>query len=388
MNCIALRMLIAATFLLAPPALVAAPAAQADAPQLGVSRVKMRDVAPETDFVGRVEAINAVDILSRVEGVLQTRHFREGDIVSKRQELFTIEKDAYEIALTEAQASLLSAQAARLDAERQLQRNQSLVGRQTISTAALEQSETALDGARANVKSAEARVRQAELNLSYTTISSPLDGRIGMSAFSEGSLVTPSSGTLARVVQTDPIRVVFSVSDRTILDLQVKAGGLSREELAQRFTTSLRLSNGQIYQQRGTIEFFNNEIDPQTGTLAIRVLIANPRSLLVPGQFVTVVVREEKPKLRALVPFGAVQQDREGKFVFVVDDSDMVAMRRIRVSGQRDGHWIVEEGLNEGERLIVEGLQNAEPGAAVSATEAADPLAADMDAPASSGAAQ
>jgi len=348
----------------APEAAIAAE----DAPLVGVTPVHERDVAPVTELVGRVEAMNAVDILSRVSGFLRGRGFKEGDAVRKGQELFAIEKDAYEIALTEAEAALASAEAVQLDAGRQLERNRALVGRSAAAQSALEVSETALDTARANVMSAEARVRQARLNLSYTSITSPLDGRIGLSSISEGALVSPSSGTLARVVQTDPIRVVFSVSDRTILDLRETAGGLSKEQLARRFALRLRLSNGQTYDQPGEVEFFNNEIDPQTGTLAIRAQFANPRSVLVPGQFVTVVAREAEPMMRPVVPIGAVQQDRDGKFVFVVGDGDHVAIRRIRVSRQIEGSWVVEDGLKEDDKVIVEGLQNAAPGATVSVT--------------------
>ncbi|MDI6025905.1 efflux RND transporter periplasmic adaptor subunit [Corticibacterium sp. UT-5YL-CI-8] len=350
-----------------------------DAPLVGVVSVQVRDVAPATEFVGRVEAIKSVDILSRVSGFLQSRLFNEGDTVRKGQDLFVIESDAYEIALTEAESTLASARAAETDAERQMQRNRTLIGRQAVAQTALEQSETALDSARATTISAEARVRQAQLNLSYTTIKSPFDGRIGRSGVSEGGLVNSSSGALARVVQTDPIRVVFSVSDRTILDLRQMAGGLGKEQLAKRFTTELRLSNGQPYDHPGAIDFFDNEIDLQTGTLAIRAQFVNPRSILVPGQFVTVVVREAEPKPRPIVPLGAVQQDREGKFVFIVDGSDHVAVRRISVSEQRDGNWIVEDGLQEGERVILEGLQNAAPGMVVNVT-AIDPRTQSDDA--------
>ncbi|MBS7700324.1 MAG: efflux RND transporter periplasmic adaptor subunit [Chelatococcus sp.] len=351
------------------PALVNSAHAEppSDAPMVGVASVHARDVAPTTELIGRIEAINAVDILSRVSGFVRARQFTEGGVVTKGQELYTIEADAYEIALSEARAALQTAEAARLDAERQLQRNRTLIGRQAVAQSALELSETAFDTARANVMSQEARVRQAELNLSYTTIRSPLNGRIGVSAFSEGSLVGPSSGALARVVQTDPIRVVFSVSDRTLLDLREKTDGLSKEQLGKRFSVRLRLSNASDYDLPGHVDFFNNEVDPQTGTLAIRAQFANPQSLLVPGQFVTVVVRETEPLQRPVVPLGAVQQDREGKFALVVDDGNHVAMRRIRVSRQLEGKWVVDDGLSEGDKVIVEGLQNAAPGAIVKA---------------------
>lgn len=346
-----------------------------DAPVVGVAPVVIEDTSRSTEFIGRVEAVNTVDILTRIDGFLESRLFNEGSIVRKGQELFAIEKSTYEIALTEARATLASARSNQLEADRQLQRNRSLISRQAISQAVLDQSETSLESAKATTASAEARVEQAELNLSYTSIKSPIDGRIGTAAFSVGSFVGTSSGALARVVQVDPIRVVFSVSDRTILDLRAAAGGLSKDALAKQFTTGLRLSNGSQYDEAGEIEYFENEIDAQTGTIAIRVLFHNPQSLLVPGQFVTVIVKELKQNLLPVVPVGAVQQDREGKFVFVVDAKNQVETRRITVSTQKGRNWIVDDGLKGGEKLIVEGIQNAPPGTVVKVMEVSDPLA-------------
>ena len=346
-----------------------------DAPVVGIEPVQVEDASRSAEFIGRVEAVNTVDILTRIDGFLENRLFNEGAAVQKDQDLFLIERSSYEITLADAQAALVSAKATFVEAERQLQRNRSLINRQTIAQSILEQSETALETARSTVMSAEARVRQAELNLSYTRIKSPIDGRIGTAAFSVGSFVGTSSGALARVVQMDPIRVVFSVSDRTILDLRAAAGGLSKDALAKQFTTGLRLSNGSQYDEAGEIEYFENEIDAQTGTIAVRVLFHNPQSLLVPGQFVTVVVKELRQNLRPAVPVGAVQQDREGKFVFVVDAKNQVETRRITVSTQKGRNWIVDDGLKGGEKLIVEGIQNAPPGTVVRVTEVSDPLA-------------
>lgn len=345
-----------------------------DAPMVGVEPVQVEDASRSTEFIGRIEALNTVDILSRIDGFIEARLFNEGAAVHKDQDLFAIEKSAYEIALTEARATLASARSNQLEADRQLQRNRSLISRQAISQAVLDQSETSLESAKATTASAEARVEQAELNLSYTRIKSPMDGRIGTAAFSVGSFVGTSSGALARVVQVDPIRVVFSVSDRTILDLRAAAGGLSKELLAKQFTIRLRLSNGSQFDGTGDIDYFDNEVDPQTGTIAIRALFHNPQALLIPGQFVTVVVKAVKETLRPVVSVGAVQQDREGKFVFIVDTKNQVEMRRITVSTQKGRNWIVDDGLKGGEKLIVEGIQNALPGTVVKATEVGDPL--------------
>ncbi|RDJ03812.1 efflux RND transporter periplasmic adaptor subunit [Rhizobium grahamii] len=338
-------------------------------PTVGVIDVAVGDASPRHEFVGRVEAVNSLDVRSRIEGFLEKRLFNEGQLVKKDQELFQIDRRALEISLSEAKAGLASAEASLADAQRRVERNQSL-STQTVPRAVLEESQAARDSAAANVMSAEARVAQADLNLSFTRITSPIEGRIGASEVSVGSFVSGSSVPLARVVEIDPIRVVFSISDRAILDLRSAAGGISKDELATRFQPTLRMSNGQEYDARGRIEFFGNEIDEATGTLPIRTLFANPESLLTPGQFVTVVVSEMEQKRRPMVPLGAVQQDREGKFVFLVNEDSTVALRRIKVSEQVSGNWIVEDGLKGGEKLIVDGLQNVAEGEAVSVVQA------------------
>lgn len=340
-----------------------APARADDIPKVATMTVALEDVSPKYEFVGRVEALNAVDIRSRIDGFVDQRLFEEGAVVEEGQELFKIDSRALDIALADANANLARAKATLLDAERQLARNQSL--NQTVARATVEQSETARDTAAANLQSAEAAVKQAELNLSYSRIMSPLKGRIGTAAFSPGAFVTTASPALARVVQMDPVRVVFSVSDRALLDLREAAGNMSKDELAQRYQTRLRLSNGQIYPQSVPIAFLGNEVDEGTGTLAIRSVFPNSDFLLIPGQFVTVVVSETARKERPTVPLGAVQQDREGKYVMLVTPEKKAEERRISVSEQREGSWIVEDGLKGGEDVIIEGLQNVTEGSAV-----------------------
>ncbi|MBB3398907.1 efflux RND transporter periplasmic adaptor subunit [Rhizobium sp. BK060] len=339
-------------------------------PTVGIASVQIEDVSAKHEFVGRVEAVDAVDIRSRIEGFLDKRLFDEGQVVRKDQDLFLIDKRSLEISLGDAQASLASAQATLADAQRRLERNQSLSS-QTVSRATLEESQTAVETAQANVLSAQARVGQAELNLSYSRITSPIEGRIGAAELSIGSFVSGSSPILARVVEMDPIRVVFSISDRSILDLRAAAGGIGKDDLARKYEPTLRLSNGQQYSEPGKIEFFGNEIDETTGTLAIRALFSNPEHLLVPGQFVTVIISEAERKMRPVVPLGAVQQDRGGKFVLLVDQKKQVTLQRIKVSKQVDGNWAVDEGLKGGENLIVEGLQNVSEGAVVNVTPVA-----------------
>jgi membrane fusion protein (multidrug efflux system) len=339
--------------------------AQSAAPVVVVDIVRLQDVAPSTEFVGRVESTNAVDIRSRIEGFVAERPFEEGRLVTQSQVLFVIERGNYEAALASARASLSGAEATLRDAEGRLQRNLELRRTQAASQAALDEAQANRDTAQAAVGVARASARQAELNVEYTTIRAPFAGRIGVAAFSVGSLVGPSSGTLARIVQIDPIRVVFSVSDRTILDLRAGAGNASKDELATHFQPTLRLSNGSEYAAKGEIEFAGNEIDARTGTLAVRARFANPDAVLIPGQFVTIVVRRAEPQRRPVVPVGAVQLDREGRFVLILDLDNKVALRRIRTGSQIGQNWVVDDGWSGGETLIVQGGQNARPGGTV-----------------------
>lgn len=361
---------ICGVLLLAASSLMPTGLAAQTAATVGTMKVRVDDVSPRHEFVGRVEATDAVDVRSRIEGFIDKRLFEEGGIVEAGQPLFLIDARGLEIALAEAKANLASTKATLEDATRRFERNRALS--QTVSRAVQEESQAARDMAQAALLSAEARVNQAELNLSYSKITSPLKGRIGAASLSAGSFVNASSPALARIVQMDPIRVVFSVSDRAVLDLRAAAGEISKDELAQRFEPSLRLSNGQQFDQTGRIEFFGNEIDERTGTLAVRAQFANPNLLLVPGQFVTVVIAESERRMRPVVPIGAVQQDREGRYVLLVGDDGKAALRRITVSEQANGNWTVDSGLDGGETLIVEGLANVAEGSAVTALPASD----------------
>ncbi|UXS03791.1 efflux RND transporter periplasmic adaptor subunit [Agrobacterium tumefaciens] len=326
-----------------------------------VQPVQVMNVSPKYEFVGRVEAANSVDILARVPGFIKERLFQEGQSVTADQPLFVIEQESYQLSLDDAQAARDAAQSNLVNAEQSLSRNLSLA-RGSVSQAVLDQSQAARDSAASSLRSADVKVNQAKLNLSYTRISSPIAGRIGVSNVSVGGFVGNATTVLARVVQMDPIRVVFSVSDRSILDLRAAAGGASKEELARYFKTSLRLSNGQVYIQSGEIEFLDNQVDLQTGTLAIRASFSNPDALLVPNQFVTVVVSEDAPVMKPVVPQEVVQQDRDGKYVLLAGAGDKAELRRIRADNQMSGNWIVEDGLVGGERLITGNLQSVAEG--------------------------
>jgi membrane fusion protein, multidrug efflux system len=334
-------------------------------PAVTVMAVQSRAISRNSEFIGRIEAIQAVDLRARVDGFLQQVAFHEGQDVHANDLLYLIEPDPYQAALAAAQAQLARNQATLREAERNLARNQELARHGDVSQATLDQAIAQRDTAAADVAAAQASVKTAQLNLSYTRISSPIDGRIGATAVTVGNLVGPNSGVLARVVQLDPIRAVFSVSERDLLAVKQSMSNAPQQEINTRFVPMLRLSDGSTYPDAGAVDFVDNTVDPTTGTIAVHAVFANASKLLLPGMLVTVLVRPQQPQRSITVPVNAVQQDQQGKYVLVVDNNNRVMQRRIEVNGQVDQQWIVTSGLRESEEVVVEGLQKVRPGQVV-----------------------
>lgn len=329
--------------------------------------------APET-FTGTVEAIQSVDILARVQGFIETVSFEAGQQVRRGDALFEIEPDLYRAQLASAEAGRAQAEALRFRAERERDRQKELVGRNVAADVALEQAEADFRVAEANLAAAEANVELAAIDLSYTEINAPIAGEIGRALISEGNLVGPGSGPLARIVALDPVRVVFSVPDQILLSFREEiiaqrgTDAANRAEAEPGLDFGLHLSNGSLYEQPGRVEYVASEVDPSTGTTAIRLIFDNPDGLLVPGQFATVIIEESDLPELPIVPQTAVLQDREGRFVYEVGGDDTVAQRRI-VTGARVGNgWAVTEGLAGGEIVVVQGIQRLQDGMPVRVT--------------------
>jgi membrane fusion protein (multidrug efflux system) len=347
-------------------------------PSVTVAPVVVKDVSPSWEFIGRAEAEQAVDVRAREQGTLQEVDFAEGQDVKAGQLLFVIEPAPFDAALKAAQAQLAKAQATLQQAERNFQRFKELRERNVESQANLDQAKAQRDAAAADVEAAEANVQTAQINLGYTRIESPIDGRIGRAAITKGNLVGPDAGSLARVVQLDPIRIVYSVDDRALTAAKQKAGDLTQAEINAKFVPQIRLASGDIYGEPGKVDFIDNEVDPNTGTVAVRAVFPNPRRLLLPGQFVTVVIHPEETARRPVVPVAAVEEDRQGKYVLLVGPDNRVEQRRITADRQVDQEWVVENGLREGETVIVQGLQKVRPGIAVNPVPA-QPQTAEAD---------
>jgi membrane fusion protein, multidrug efflux system len=340
-------------------------------PAVSVVAVSMEDVAQSIEFIGRVEAMQQVDVRARVQGFLEKVAFTEGQDVKADDLLFTIERDQYEAALLQANSQQASAEANLRNAQLTLERRQQLYERESGTRADLDLAIANRDTAAASVESAKAAVRTAELNLGYTRIVSPIAGRIGKPSLTRGNVVGPESGTLARVVQLDPIRVLFSISERDFISAVQQERGAALEQINASFVPTLRLPNGTVYADQGKIDFVGNEIDQATGTLPVRARFANPAGVLLPGGTVSVKVRPAEAKRMPLVPVQAVQENRQGKFVLVVGADNRVEQRPIKATQQVGQNWAVDDGLKAGESVIVEGLQKVRPGAQVQTVPAA-----------------
>jgi membrane fusion protein, multidrug efflux system len=330
-------------------------------PAVTVAPAVTRQVIETGEFIGRVTAIDKVDIVARVPGYIEERSFEEGQQVKKGDLLFRIEQATYKAAVEQQRANLAKTKATEINAKIQLERGRELVRNQNISQATLDQRAADEAAARANVLEAQALLDQAEINLGYTEIRSPIDGRIGLAIYTVGNLVQPSSGKLATIVRQDPIYVIFQASERRIAQSQDKD---------QHVTVHIKLPDGQPYPHVGRSNFLDVQVDTNTDTLAVRAEVPNPERLLVHGGIVGVTVERGTPRAALVVPQAAVQLDQAGRYVLVVDAKNKVELRRVK-TGVEDGRDIViTDGLKEGEHIIVEGIQKVRPGQVVAASVA------------------
>ena len=331
-------------------------------PSVVVAPVTSKDVSASVVFIGQAQAFQRVEFRARVSGILEDRAFVEGATISADDLLFQIEQDNYLAAVKRADANLQSARATQLEAGSQLKRYQVLEERGTASEASLDEAKAAAARADASVSAAEAELAQANLDLTYTKITSPISGIIGQSTVDPGNLIGPDSGVLATVVDIDPVQVIFSVSERVFLEFRRE-----RQQTGQNAAVvpKLKLADNQMYEFDGELNFVNNQVDRSTGTIQARVNFPNPDGLILPGQYVNVVLVAEEAEKQVVVPQSVVQANQAGPFVLVVDGENRVEIRAV-VTGQLVGAEIViTEGLSDGETIIVEGIQKVRPGAKV-----------------------
>jgi membrane fusion protein (multidrug efflux system) len=357
--------LLAITALLGAVGFSAAQAQQAAPPAVLVQAAELKPLAARSEFIGRAAAVDKVDLRARVKGFLGPRKFNDGDQVKEGQVLFTIEPDTYQATVDQKTALRDSAKASLANAEVQFTRASELLRTNTGTQSTYDQRQSERLQARASVEEAEAALRDAQINLSYTEIKSPLTGRIGKAAVSPGNLVSPDSGTLATVVTESPMRVLFSVTQRELLEAR-KEGG----DKGQALIVQLRLADDSLYPEKGKLDFLDVTVDSKTDGQILRAVFDNKNGTLTDGQTVRVVIEAEKPPTVVAISEAAVALDQAGAYVFVVNDKNVVEQRRVKTGTARDGLLAVEQGLKAGDRVVVQGQQRVRAGMTVAPSDA------------------
>ena len=328
--------------------------------QVGVVKATPGDVGLVTELPGRVEAVRTAQIRARSAGILQERLFREGSEVKAGQLLFKIDAAPYAAALESARATLARAEANWTQASAQLERLRPLVAANAVSKQDFVNAEASQKAALADVAAGKAAVRQAEINLSYTAVTSPISGRIGRAMVTEGALVGQGEATqLALVQQINPVYVNFTQSSTDVLNLRraLESGQLKRAAGAQAASVRVMLADGSEYPLPGKLLFTDLSVDPSTGQVTLRAEVPNPKGELLPGLYVRVRVEQAQASNAITLPQQAVTRTQQGDSVNVVSDDGKVTPRNVKVTMAQNTRWLVQEGLQAGEQVMVDGFQ-------------------------------
>ena len=359
------------------------------APVVEVAAVEQRDVPVYGEWIGTLTGQVNADVKAQVTGYLLARSYKEGSFVRKGQLLFEIDPRPFQAALDQAKGQLAQAQAQLIQDQAQLataEANQlksqldvekytplakvDAVSKQDFDNATqtdlankagVKAAEAAIAAARAQIKSGEAAVETASINLGFTRIVSPIDGIVGIAQAQVGDLVSSSSASLTTVSTLDPIRDYFTVSEQEYLALQKRFSGSDKDH----WKLQLILADGTTYPQAGEFYFADRQVNPNTGAIQLAALFPNPGNILRPGQYgkVRAVIREQQNA--TLIPQAAVNEQQGSYLVAVVDRDNRVAMRPVQVGQRAETMWVIQSGLNPGDRVVVEGQQNLKPGMTV-----------------------
>ncbi len=346
-------------------------ATQPEMPPLPViiTAVGTEDVTPSDSYTGKLNAATKATITARVNGYLEKRLVNEGDRVKKDQVIFTIEKTQYIAQVEQAQAALAQAKANAYNSKLQKDRAEALLRSASISQSQYDNANAADAVAQANVEAAEAALAAAKLNLQYTNVTSPIDGKIGFINFNIGETVGPSSGQITTIIADDPMYVIFAVSDKQIQDLRKRYGIDESMNMTEAFSKhadlQLVLSDNSVYKYTGIINFTDNAMVADTGSLRMRGVFANPAGQLLQGQTVTVRLQSKTKVNNIVIPQIALLTDLVGKYVLAVDNDSKVQRKNVNLGAIIDSKQIVISGLNVGDRIIIDGLQKVRIGQTV-----------------------
>jgi membrane fusion protein (multidrug efflux system) len=330
---------------------------------VGTVIAEKRAITQTADFVGRIEAVNRVDVRARVTGYLEEVLFKDGATVAEGAPLFRIERAPFEAAVEQAQGALERAQGTLQNATVQRQRAEELLKTSAGSVAIRDQRVAEEKGAQGDQTTAEANLKTAQINLGYTEIKAPIAGRIGRTKLTKGNVVGPDTGVLVQIVSDDPMYVTFPVSQREFLAL--KTNRLPADGSAP--LVSLRFSDGSTYDQKGRVDFVDVSVERATDTVLVRATLPNPAGKLLDGTLVRVAVQADKSEEKVLVPQSALIADQQGSYVFAVEDGKAV-VKRVKVGAETGSYVVIEQGLVGNEQVVIQGLQNLRPGVPVLAS--------------------
>ncbi len=352
------------------PAAISSSVAQGGPPQgpppVTVAKPVVKDIIERTDFIGRFEAINQVDIRARVSGYLDKVHFQDGAFVKAGDLLFTIDQRPYKNALEQAQAAVTSSQVALEFAQSDLNRAEQLRRTGNITDQLFDQRRQSFLTAKAELDRAQAALRQAQLDVEFTEIRSPLAGKISRKLVSEGNLVNANQTILTNVLSLDPIQFYFDVDERSFLAFSRQSQGGTRTTVdGETNEVTLTLTEERLGQRKGQLDFVDNRLDAASGTIRVRAVFDNKDLFLTPGLFGRVTVGASDPYKGILLPDEAIGSDQDRRVVYVVDDKNVVHLKPVRIGPRIDGYRVIRDGLTGNETVVVNGLVRVRPGAPI-----------------------
>ena len=334
-------------------------------PEVGVVVVQPAVVPVQMNLVGRLAPFRSADVRARVPGVLQKRVYEEGSDVREGQVLFQIEPSQLQAATGQAQAALAAAQASYANAKVAADRARQLAPQKFVSQSDLDNAQAAERSAAAAVKQAQAALANARINQGYATVRAPISGRAGKQQVTEGALVGEGTATLLTTVdQIDPLYVNFSLGVTELQQIRSTRTNQGATEV------QVILPDGTPYAHTGTLDFAGDVVDPATGAIALRARVPNPDKTLLPGTYVTLKATLGQQPNAFRVPQAALQRDAAGAYLLVVGSDGKVVRKDVTADRQQGPDWIVSKGLAAGDRVIVSGLQRAQPGQPVKAVPA------------------
>ena len=334
-------------------------------PEVPVRHVVFRNVDTERTYTGRVHGSREVNVRARVSGIIHSREYSEGALVEAGQVLFQIDPTRYQVQVQRSEAEVARAEAEVRQAEREWERVSDLYDDDAISGRERDAALSELELAQAGLALAEAELANTRLELDYATVEAPVTGVAGLEEHPEGSLIDPGT-LLTRLVQLDPVHIRFSIPEghMHLFGVQIRSGG--------GYVLQLILPDGDVYPMAGRIDFTEAGVDSETGTVRARAVFPNPDQRLVPGQFVRIRLEGLHLGWGAEVPHRAVGESRDGPIVYVVDADDQVESRQVRLVHDLGTAFMVTEGLEEGDRLVVDGLSSLRDGRKVTPIEDED----------------